>query len=236
MSSGSDALSDPTGSEPRKTRAMLGNEVRTGVIPRIDRKPDFLSRRREELQQVGRHLVVRYEQAKVVVECDEMPVEQPMGRSRECHTVGYDVGSAIGDGPDMGRLCLRFPATIDDPQSRDGAGAVIGIENLIAETGCTDFLVHQDLLDPAFAKFIGQQRGGCIVDVLLVELEPDPVVRVERLAQPLIDDGNEIIAIERAHRFAAERPSGIARTGHVAKEALGEASVLIAVGHRVIEG
>ena len=63
----------------------------------------------------------------------------------------------------MGRLCLGLPATIDDTQSRDGAGAVVGIENLISETGRPDFLVHQDLLDPAFAKIIGQQRGGCIV-------------------------------------------------------------------------
>ena len=179
---------------------------------------------------------MRYEQAQVVVECDEMPVEQPMGRSRECHAVGYDVGAAIGDGPDMGRLCLGFSATIDDPQSRDGAGAVIGIENLIAETGGPYFLVHQDLLDPAFAKIIGQQRGGRIVDVPLVELEPDPVVRVERLAQALIDDGDEIIAIERAYRFAAQRPSGIARTGHLAQEAFGKASILIAVGDRIIEG
>ena len=114
---------------------------------------------------------MRYEQAKVIVERDEMSVEQPMGRSRECYAVGYDVGSAIGDGPDMCRLCLSFPATIDDPQSRDGAGAVISVENLIAETGRPDFLVHQDLLDPAFAKIIGQQRGGRIVDVPLVELE-----------------------------------------------------------------
>ena len=211
---------------------MLGHKVRTGMIPRIDRKPDLLSRRREELQQVGRHLVVRYEQAQVVVERDEMPVEQPMGRSRERHAVGYDVGSAIGDGPDMSRLSLSFSATIDDPQSRDGAGAVIGIENLIAETGGPDLLVHQDLLDPAFAKIIGKERGSCIVDVSLVEREPDPVVRVECLAQPLIDDGNEIITIECAYRFAAQRPSGIARTGHVAKEAFGEASVLVAVGGR----
>ena len=106
---------------------------------------------------------MRYEQAKVIVECDEMSVEQPMGRSRECHAVGYNIGSAIGDRPDMGRLCLRFPATIDDPQSRDGAGAVIGIENLIAETGGTDLLVHQDLLDPAFPKII--EAGGLEEDI-----------------------------------------------------------------------
>jgi len=89
--------------------------------------------------------------------------------------------------------------------------------------------------DAAFAKIIGQQRGGRIVDVPLVELEPYPVVRVERLAQPLINDDDEIVVIERAHRLAAQRPSGIARTGHIAKEALGKASVLVAIGHRVIE-
>src|SRR3546814_9661776 len=112
-----------------------------------------------------------------------MPVEQPMGGSRECHAVGYNVRSAISDRPDMGRLCLRFPATIDDPQSRDGAGAVISVENLIAETGGTDFLVHQDLLDPAFAKIIGKERGSCIVDVPLVELEPDPVRSEEHTSE-----------------------------------------------------
>ncbi len=76
---GSVVLSDLPLSNSCKSLAMPGNELGPWVQRSIARQADLLTRWRKELQKLRGHLIVRYEQAEVVVEGDKVAVEQPMG-------------------------------------------------------------------------------------------------------------------------------------------------------------
>jgi hypothetical protein len=83
---------------------MRGDERRALPQARVLRKKDVFRLGREELPQLGRHLVVRHQQSHVRADQDEMPVEEPVGRRRSRNAVLDDVRTAIGDRKDVSGL------------------------------------------------------------------------------------------------------------------------------------
>src|SRR5690606_636219 len=103
----------------------------------------------KEAPQLRRNPVMGNQEAVIVGQRDEMPIEEPMYRARERDAVLDHVGATLFDWPDMCGLHLGAPAAVDDPQPGDGAGIVIGLADEAPKVRVTDFSIHQRLLDPA---------------------------------------------------------------------------------------
>lgn len=77
--------------------------------------------------------LARHQNAHVVVETDEAPVEHPVRRPRQRHAVADDVGTVRFDRPDMGGFDLRAAVAVDQLQPGDGAAFMIRAYNDAAE-------------------------------------------------------------------------------------------------------
>ena len=103
--------------------------------------------RAEKAAEFGRYLVVRNEQAKVIRQCNQMPVEQPVGRRRESQTVLDNVRTAIRDRHDVCRLSLCASASVNNAQAGDGTGIIVCIHDGTPKRRISNSTIDQELLD-----------------------------------------------------------------------------------------
>jgi hypothetical protein len=150
--------------------------------------------RTEKAAEFGRYLVVRNEQAKVIRQCNQMPVEQPVGRRRESQTVLDNVRTAIRDRHDVCRLSLCASASVNNAQAGDGTGVIVCIHDGTPKRRISDSTIDQELLDPSFLFRDGrsQQSLGIEIGMRIVEFEPKGVVRSQGFLQTGSHDGAEL--------------------------------------------
>ena len=77
----------------------------------VHRKQDSPPLRFQQLMDARRHRI-RHEQAEVLGEGDEVPVEEPMAGSAQRYAVRYDVWPAVLHGPNVRRLRFRPARTV----------------------------------------------------------------------------------------------------------------------------
>lgn len=119
---------------------------RTAIFWKVD-PPEG---RAEKAAEFGRYLIVRNEQAKVIRQCNQMSVEQPVSCRRESQTVLDNVRTSIRDRHDVCGLSLCSSASVDNAQAGDGTGVIVCIHDGTPKRRISDSAIDQELLDPSF--------------------------------------------------------------------------------------
>jgi hypothetical protein len=119
----------------------------------------------EQVLQLTRDPVVGHQEAVIVRERNEMSVEQPVHRPRQGDAVLHDVGTALRDGPYMGRLYFRLPVAVDDPEPGHCACVLVAVADLPTEASISNLAVHEHLGDPPLLLLWRCSDCGAVGDI-----------------------------------------------------------------------